>query len=238
MPFYEIFCGVSSSLVISPIMTIIDTAVIKTQATKSTLKQAIQESVTDYMSKKMSFKKPFSVMFFVYASTYSTANLTEYGCKEYGLDYRLPTFLATSLVNVTTISYKDKVYAKLFEQKPKYFPKLSYGLFALRDSMTIGSSFILKKNLTHYLDPYMPHNTADFISSLVLPMTAQLFSTPIHILAIDYYQRPHVKAKERIHLIKTLYASICSGRVLRVIPAFCAGGFLNDMLRDRKHADF
>lgn len=223
MPLYEIFCGMCSSLVIAPIMTVLDTAVIKTQVTKSTLKQAVQDSATDYINKKMSFKKPFSVMFFVYASTYSTANLTEYGCKQYGVDYKLPTFLSTSLVNISAISYKDKVYARLFDQQKKHFPRISYGLFAIRDSMTIGSSFILKKDVTHLLDSYMPHNTADFFSSLVLPMTAQLFSTPIHILAIDYYQRPDASMKERLQLIKTMYGSICSGRVLRVIPAFCAG---------------
>ena len=233
MPFYEIFCGVASSLLVAPVMTIIDTAVIKTQLQKSQLKTALADTITDYSSKKLRFARPFGIMFFVYSSTYCTANLTEYACKKYDMDYRLPTLMATSAANISSIAYKDKEYAKLFQTSRSVFPKISYGLFALRDSLTIASSFIFKKDAIHLMGKYMPHNTADFIASLCLPMIAQVFSTPIHILAIDLYQRPNVDFKHRIIHVKNMYGSICGGRIMRVIPAFCVGGFVNDMLRQR-----
>lgn len=233
MPLYEVFCGFTSSLIVAPIMTIIDTAIIKSQLKNILLKTAISDSITDYSSKKIQFTKPFGTMFFVYSSTYITANLTDLYCKKNNIDYRIPTLVATSLANITTIAYKDREYAKLFQQERKVFPKSSYALFALRDSLTIASSFIYKKDCVNILQHYMPHNTADLIASMCVPMLAQLISTPIHIMAIDIYQRPSVSLHHRIKHIRNMYTSICGGRILRVIPAFCIGGFINDMLRER-----
>lgn len=234
MPIYEIFCGLTSSLIVAPIMTIIDTAVIKTQINKLSLKEALSETVSDYSSKKIKFAKPFSIMLLVYSSTYSTANLTTLFCKTNNLDYKLPTLIATSLVNVASISYKDKEYTKLFALKKQNFQKSSYTLFAIRDMLTIASSFTYKDNCIQLFNKFMPHNTADFFASLLLPMGIQILSTPLHILAIDLYQHPHSTKKERLENIQRMYKSVCGGRILRVIPAFCIGGFINDMLRDRK----
>lgn len=233
MPYYELFCGVTSSLLVAPIMTIIDTAVIKTQIHSLNLKQAFSESIQDYATRKIKIGKPFGIMFLVYGSTYSTANLTEYTCKVMNVDSKLPTLFLTSAVNIASISYKDKEYTKLFNQQKRNFPKASYGLFALRDCMTIASSFTFKKDAMDILQHYVPHNFADLVASLVLPMSIQLLSTPLHILAIDLYQRPKETIKNRFHHIQSMYSSVCGGRILRVIPAFCLGGFVNDMLRNR-----
>lgn len=234
MPFYELFCGITSSLIVSPIMTIIDTSVIKSQLNKINFKTALLETTNDYSNKKIQFRRPFGIMSVVYSSTYSTANLTELYCKNNEIDYKLPTLMTTSLVNITAIAYKDKEYSKIFNNKLNKFPKMSYGLFAIRDMLTISSSFIFKKDLINLLNKYMPLNTADFLASLTLPIVAQTISTPLHILAIDLYQRPEVNFKNRIDNITNMYKSICIGRVIRVIPAFCMGGFINDMLRNRQ----
>ena len=132
MPFYEAFCGITSSLLVAPIMTIIDTAVIKTQLQKSQLKTALSETITEYSNKKLRFGRPFGIMFFVYSSTYCTANITEYACKKYEIDYRIPTLIATSVANVSSIAYKYKEDANLFQSSRSLFPKLSYVLFAFR----------------------------------------------------------------------------------------------------------
>lgn len=36
----------------------------------------------------------------------------------------------------------------------------------------------------------------------------------------------------RMQAISKGYASVCSGRVLRIIPAFGIGGFLNDCVKE------
>jgi hypothetical protein len=110
-------------------------------------------------------------------------------------------------------------------------------LFALRDSITIGSTFVVKKDLVHYLhhDQHIAYPAADFISSFSLPIVAQLLSTPLHILSMDYYQRPRATTMDRVSHIYRLYPAICTGRMLRVVPAFCFGSFLNDILRSSRY---
>jgi hypothetical protein len=233
MPLYEVFCGVTSGFIVSPVMTIIDSSIIKSQLTNQSFKKSLLETSNDYLNKRINFFKPCKIMLLVYASTYTTANLTETYCKKKNIDYKIPTLLTTSFVNIVTIAYKDKEYSKIFHSKNHIFPKCSYGLFAVRDMITISSNFIFKNDCKNFLHNYMPYNTADFIASLTLPIVAQTISTPLHILAIDIYQRPKMPFKDRIQNIKNLYPSVCYGRILRVIPAFCIGGFINDMLRNR-----
>ncbi len=233
MPIYELFCGFTSALLVSPVMTTIDTSIIKSQLTKKSFKQSFTETINDFTNKKIAFNRPFGIMFCVYSSTYSTANITELYCRKKEIDYKIPTLFTTSAVNIATIAYKDREYAKLFNQTYNVFPKKSYVLFTVRDMLTISSSFIFKKDVISYFDKYMPHNTADFIASMIVPIAIQPVSTPIHILAIDIYQRPEADFMERVRNIRNMYGSVCIGRTIRVIPAFCIGGFINDMLRNR-----
>lgn len=233
MPFNEIFSAITSSLIISPIMTIIDTSIIKSQINKLDFKKSLLENVNSYLNRQINFTKPFNIMLFVYTSTYSTANLVELYCKKNDVDYKIPTLLTTTIVNIITIGYKDKEYSKIFNSKKSLFTKTSYGLFAIRDILTISSSFVFKNDVKEYLHNYMPNNAADLIASMTLPIMAQTISTPLHILAIDIYQRPNINLGDRIKNIKSSYLSVCSGRVIRVIPAFCIGGFINDMLRNK-----
>lgn len=233
MPLYELFCGLTSSLLVSPIMTIIDSSIIRSQLNKMDFKTSLLQTSSDYVNKNICFKRPFGVMLLVYSSTYSTANLVELFCKKNKIDYKIPTLIATSTVNICTIAYKDKEYARMFNNVHNIFPKKSLGLFAIRDMLTISSSFVYKKDFTTWLHKYMPNNTADLIASITLPIAAQIISTPLHILAIDIYQRPFYNFSDRIQNIKVMYKSVCIGRVIRVLPAFCLGGFINDMLRNR-----
>lgn len=233
MPLFELFCGLTSSIIISPIMTIIDSSIIRSQINKTKFRESIVETSSDFLTGKISFKHPFSVMFLVYSSTYSTANVVELYCKKNQIDYKMPTLLSTSFVNIMTIAYKDKEYFKIFNTKPNVFPKRSFFLFTIRDMLTISSNFVFKNDFIKFLHNYIPNNTADFVASLTLPIMAQLISTPVHILAFDIYLRPNVELRSRLENIQKTYFSVCSGRVIRVVPAFCMGGFINDMLRNR-----
>jgi hypothetical protein len=150
-------------------------------------------------------------------------------CNSFGIDYRFLTAFATSLVNIFAIAYKDKEYAKLYSNKnTTSFPKTSYGLFALRDSLTITSSFVIKHDFISYLEKsfQMSHNNADLIASFTIPMAAQVISTPVHVLALDIYGRPNATFSQRTEHILKCNRSVCLGRILRIIPAFGVGGFL------------
>jgi hypothetical protein len=238
MQFHEIFAGFTSSFIISPTMSIIDISIIKSQLHKEKISKSIVDNITFYSNNKVKFIKPLIIMNIVYSSTYCTANLTELYCKKNNIDYKLPTLLATSLINIFTISYKDMIYSKLLKNELIKFPLKSKFLLAIRDIMTINACFIWKKDLINYLDKYIMHNKSEIISSIILPSTIQIISTPIHILAIDIYEKPYSNAIERLKNIKLCYKNVLFGRILRSIPAFGIGSFINDMLRPINNYEF
>ncbi len=231
MVLHEIFAGATSSLLISPIMSILDLSIIKSQIHKEKLSKSLVDNFTFYSNHKTKFLKPLSIMNLVYTTTYCTANLTEYVCKVNHVDYRYPTLLATSSVNIITIMYKDNVYSKLLKKSKAEFPLRSTLLFGARDMMTIMTCFIWKKDAMDYLDRYIAHNKSEIITSILMPCLIQIISTPLHILAIDMYEQPNRVMMDRFKLVPSLYKTILLGRMMRAFPAFGLGGFINDMLR-------
>lgn len=231
MVLHEIFAGITCSFIISPIMSIIDISIIKSQLHKENIGKSISNQIVYYSNNKHKFIKPLSVMNLVYSSTYCTANLTELYCKKKKIDYKLPTLLSTSLVNIISISYKDMIYSRILNSQIKTFPMKCNLLFAFRDILTINSCFIWKKDIMNYLDPYMMHNKSEIITSILVPSCIQVISTPIHILAIDMYEKPKSTIVDRLTNIKSCYIFILTGRIMRTIPAFGIGGFMNNMIR-------
>jgi hypothetical protein len=231
MVFHEVFAGATSSLLVSPIMALLDLSILKSQLSKQTLGTSLTENIHYYTIQKKQFIRPFGIMNVVYMSTYCTANLTELACKSVNVDYKIPTLLTTSAVNIATIMYKDNEYAKLLKNSKKQFPLTSNILFAARDMSTILTCFIWKKDMIEYLDNYMLHNKSEIIASILMPCLIQIFSTPLHIVAVDVYERPTATMVDRIKHIPLVYKSVLTGRMMRAFPAFGIGGFINDMLR-------
>jgi hypothetical protein len=237
MPLYEIGSALVSSAAVAPAMTVIDTAVVRSQFLNKSFAVSCKDSLQDYSRGRIPFRTPFSIMFGVYSATYATANLTELACRSAGVDYKIPTIVMASIANITAIAYKDKEFARMFgSSAKKVFPKLSFGLFALRDSITIASSFVAKKDFMEYLESRfgVEHKVADLVASLTVPMAAQIMSTPILILSLDLFTTPRASLIERIKSIFSKYPSVCAGRMFRVVPAFGIGGFINDMIRPRR----
>ncbi len=236
MVFHELFAGFTSSLLISPIMTILDISIIKSQLQKEKLSKSIADNLSHYATYKKSFVKPLGTMNLVYTATYCTANVTELVCRKMNIDYRIPTLFATSTANILTIMYKDIQYSKLLKKKDLRFPMTSNMLFAVRDMSTIMTCFIWKKDVINYLDKYMMHNKSEIIASILMPCAVQILSAPIHILAIDMYENPTRQLYERLKNIPLVYKPVLLGRMMRAFPAFGLGGFINDMLRPTRES--
>jgi hypothetical protein len=58
MPFHEIFAGVASSLIISPIMSIIDISILKSQLQKEKIGKSIVDNIIFYSNNKQKCIKP------------------------------------------------------------------------------------------------------------------------------------------------------------------------------------
>ena len=100
----------------------------------------------------------------------ATHNLTAQVCQDLKVDASFPTAVATSMANVAAIAWKDKEYAKLQNAKAVDFPRVSYGLFALRDGLTIVSSFNIKRWAARRLEAEsgMSRNNADLVASFTV----------------------------------------------------------------------
>jgi len=234
--FQEFAAGTTAAVVVAAPMTIIDKAIIRAQFRKTSLTHATTSLSRELFTGVTPWNPALNIMFKVYGATYLTANLTEAICHDMGVEASTPTAVLTSLVNCAMIAWKDKEYSKFYQTKNMdNFPKISYGLFAIRDGLTIISSFNLKHKARHVLqDEYgYSHNQAELIASFGVPMFAQLFSTPAHILALDIFDNPVSTMKNRMSAIAKGYFSVCSGRVLRIIPAFGMGGYINDWVNEK-----
>jgi hypothetical protein len=223
-----IFSAATSSFIISPFVTIIDLSIIRSQMRGETFNKSLSENLVYHSKNFKSFIKPNLAMFGVYFSTYTTANLSE----KYLMNNNLSILFFTSIVNLLAINMKDVYYSKLYNTKIVNYSLFSRTLFYFRDLITISSNFIFKKDVIKKLEKYTTHNKAELISSFLVPSFAQIFCTPIHIYSIDKYMNKECSFENRIKNIRNNFNNILLGRILRTIPAFCIGGFINDILKE------
>ena len=178
----------------------------------------------------------------LYFATYTAANAadtavsTVYNKPASKVTPGTSKFLLTSTANISICLYKDAQFAKLFgggaagkSAAKKIVPKASLALFAIRDSMTILASF----NLPHYLGPMLgSQHAAQFLA----PAGMQLFSTPLHLLGLDLFNRPQGQPKsppfaERWRMVRRDWFGASFARMGRIVPAYGVGGVLNTKIR-------
>jgi hypothetical protein len=72
----------------------------------------------------------------------------------------------------------------------------------------------------------------DSASPPTTPRSPQVFSTPVHILAVDKFEHPSSEVRARVAAIARGFVSVCTGRMMRVIPAFGVGSYLNTFFKE------
>ena len=129
---------------------------------------------------------------------------------------------------------KDKYFAQVFSGKPATrFPPLSLGLFVVRDLATVGAGFILPglaaKQVYESLN--IPVATAANYCQFLVPMSCQLVLTPIHLLALNFYNTKTSTMMDRMGDIKSIYVESTTIRFGRVLFAYGIAGVANLGLR-------
>ena len=95
--------------------------------------------------------------------------------------------------------------------------------------MTIAASF----NLPSYLAPMLGSQGA---AQFLAPAAVQLFSTPLHLLGLDMFNRPQGQGKapvfvERLGMVRRDWLGASFARMCRIIPAYGVGGVINTKIR-------
>ena len=113
-----------------------------------------------------------------------------------------PKFLATSITNLSLCVYKDSQFAKYFgaPTSTRPVPPISLLLFGARDALTIFASFNLPSIIAPRLSlapiglrnidqAWEKHVSRASAAQFLAPAAVQIFSTPLHLLGLDLYNR-------------------------------------------------
>ncbi|KAI8613630.1 hypothetical protein BC830DRAFT_1131361 [Chytriomyces sp. MP71] len=229
----DILAGLGTSLVVSPLVTIIDTSLTLNASGKDSLIHALGTGIVSIVRKPGHFlsRPSFLAVYAVFSGTYVTNNVVDTVCTHNHVNPVQPKFFIGSAANVSLNLYKDMLFTKWFAPvAPKPLPRASYALFALRDTMTITTAFVMPPFASPLLqqEPLrLSKPRADFLAQLTLPCLVQLVSAPIHLTSLDLYNNPQHTVRQRLELIGRNYIPCSFGRVLRTIPGFGVGGVLN-----------
>jgi hypothetical protein len=194
--------------------------------------------------------RPFLLIFGLYFSTYMTANTVDTATNTLKnkpastVSSNSAKFFATSAVNMSVCTYKDGQFARMFGKPQAALPKATLALFALRDSLTIFASFNMPSMIATKLEQLPKGAQERFVRLLstqekrqrtaqfIMPAAMQVFSTPIHLLGLDMYNRQHALGfRERASNIAKNWAVATAARMGRIIPAFGFGGAVNIRVR-------
>ncbi|KAH8159850.1 hypothetical protein CIB48_g8394 [Xylaria polymorpha] len=235
---------------IAPVISIIDRSIMENTSGRSTLAGSLKTSLRTLFSRPHAvlFSRPVALIFMLYGGTYLTANTldtassTARGQPATYVSSGTAKFAASSTANVGLCIYKDQVYAKLFgpggPPRPVALP--TYALFTLRDCLTIFASFnvppLLGPAVSERLGAEMRRRVSgETVAQFVAPAAVQLFSTPIHLLGLDVYNRPTaagaVTWADRWALVRKNWLISCAARICRIVPAFGLGGTVNMKVR-------
>ncbi|KAH6659420.1 hypothetical protein BKA67DRAFT_511672 [Truncatella angustata] len=231
---------------VAPLISIIDRSIMENASGRQSLGSALKSSLAAFLRRPHTFlfSKPVALIFMVYGGTYLTANTLDTASSTV---YNKPAthvaagtikFASGSAANVGLGIYKDQVYVKLFgpQGPPRSVPLPSYVLFTLRDCMTIFASFNVPPLLGPVLSDHLSHEfqkkiSGQTVAQFAAPAAIQLFSTPLHLLGLDLYNRPSQTWGDRWSAVKKNWAVSVAARVCRIVPAFGVGGVVNTRVR-------
>jgi len=232
----DIFAATTASFLVSPFVTIIDKSVICNANGSCPMWKGVRMGLKDLFLKPHHFfrRKEFWWIYWVYICTYITANVTESICINKDIKSGLPKFTTTFFANMITSIIKDKELAIMFGLKTvTNFPTISYGLWMVRDILTIMFAFNLPKILGEYIHKKFDISpfTSLTLAQLGLPMAVQFLTTPCHLLALDFYNKPLNSIQQRGAFILAEGPKTVGLRMLRIFPAFGIGGVSNAYIR-------
>lgn len=240
----EIGCALSASLVASPLVSIVDKAMVKEIAGIEPLLRSVKEASKDLVKHPKQFfgGLPFRLTAIVYFGTFAAVNISELVLDvsnvldtEQRKQAKAP---CASTTNVVLLLWRDSIFARKFggvkANSNSKAPLRTLGLFAVRDSATMWSTFYIAPKVAQYLVTEHSFNRhfAEISTALVIPVMSQFITAPLHIHAMDYYARPQATIQERIKRITSEYRTIALARGLRILPAFGIGSYCNNKFRE------
>jgi len=261
----DVLCAATVTAVAAPFLTIVDKALVERAAGAKSVLGSAQESLTFMLRHPVRYLKSptFLWMWATYAATYSAANSLQ-TVTEYRQAVRnqstscTAVFLGTTATNSTASMLKDRAYARLFgtQHHPNVMtnnhsvPKLSYAVWVARDFTVIGSSFILPDRVAPLLQTTLgcSASTAAQVAQVTTPVVAQVVAGPLHVLGLDFYNRPGTTFRDaggwkrtalmhgivdRSRFVLSCFSEVVAARIVRIVPGYGIAGIWNKSLRTK-----
>jgi hypothetical protein len=237
----EIACALAASLMVSPLVSIIDKSLVQGISGMSPVLTAVKQGGVEMFKHPVKFVSAlsFRLTVIVYFGTYAVVNLSDLGLDEYRVakeERRKQIkvgFAATA--NIALLSWRDMIFAREFSGgATKKAPKAMVAMFACRDFGTMTATFYGAPKAAAYLirEQEVNKEVADLSMALLIPVLSQYMTAPLHIYAMDLYARPMASVGERVTKIMAEYHKISLARALRILPAFGIGSYTNNKFRE------
>lgn len=237
-------CGALAAGMAAPFIAIVDKAITSNASGREPLWTCMGNGFKMLVKQPGKFVRQPSFLWicFVYTGTYWAANLTHLACDLKNVEWQYPKFLATSAANVGLSVLKDRAFAKMFAAggaAVKSVPVKSMVLFAARDSMTVFASFNLPPIVTPMVENMgIPHSVARAGVQVATPLLMQIFSVPLHLHALDCFNRGSATPAQRVSFVKQEYTKTLLARWMRIGPAFGIAGVVNTVALEQSRKFF
>jgi hypothetical protein len=234
----DVLAAAATAFCVAPAISILDQAIVQNASGTKTIPASIKDSLTLMIQRPVKFVRSpaFLLLWGVYGGTYMAVNLATTVCdKKQATDRErhLVKFFGVSSVNIVLNVSKDRLFAKMFGSGvPRPVPWKSIGTFAARDSMTVFASFNVAPMVAEALVGAEVAG-ARTIAQLFCPVAMQWISAPLHLLGLNWYNRPEkgVAISDRVRFIQSEYFPTALARSARIFPAFGLAPLMNAPLR-------
>jgi hypothetical protein len=252
----DLASAASAGFLVAPVISIIDRSIMENASGRNSFAASLRSSLRTLFLRPhaLLLSKPFALIFMLYGGTYLTANAFDTASSTIGdrparaVSSGTGKFAASSTANVALCIYKDNVFVRLFGPPgavPRPVPPASFVLFAMRDCLTIFASFNVPPLLAPHIDARVSESVRSKLSGHTMaqfaaPAAVQIFSTPIHLLGLDLYNRPSAAAgghattvtfADRCRLIGKNWLVSTAARICRIVPGFGVGAVVNMKVR-------
>lgn len=234
----DIVAALGSAFAVAPIVKIIDRVVTQKASWPSMdMLHTTANHFKNFALQPVNFlcSRQFAAICIVYGGTYTAANTITTYCEEHSKDSFYSTLFGTAAVNMFLGIKKDKFFAQSFSRKSSpTMPMASWGLFIIRDVLTVGSGFSFPPMFSAYMQErgmIRSKESAEKVSQLVIPMAMQACLAPVHLLALDTYNRAGRTAMDRLQAVRSIYFETATMRMGRVLAAYGICGVTNKSIR-------
>jgi hypothetical protein len=238
----ELGCAFAASFLVSPLVSIIDKAIVQEIAGVGHLMRIMGSATKDMVLSPRVFLSglSFRLTFAVYFGTYAVANMSEavLDCYKVKDEKERKTWKVSmaSTANVGLLAWRDSIFARVYSagKPPAKTPFRTIGLFAVRDASTMWATFYAAPKAAKYLvqEHGYQKDLAEISTAFSIPVVMQFITAPIHIYALNYYNAPTATTAERMDVMKKEIGKVCFARGLRIFPAFGIGSYSNNKFRE------